>query len=140
MPGKKTGPSLWTYLTELALLRSVSSADTVTQAGVEAITESIDMSQITGDTDNETVPIGVAAGNMLTLGVLLADGATATVNVYVKMKPAGVTNNYWALASTTDITNSTQIAVENVYPSDEVKVAIEALSAGTAQIVYSRTA
>lgn len=135
MPGKSEDSSSYSYMSALALLRSLSAADTNTQAGINAVAEEIDLSV---DDNGDNVSIG--RENRLILGVLLPAGVSgADVKVYVDMGGDLAVSNKWALAHAETIAFSTQIVLDDVYPGT-VKVLVTSITgAGTVEITYSRS-
>lgn len=135
MPGKTENANSYSYMTALALLRTLSAADTATQVGIEAVAEEVDLS-----VDENSENISVGRENRLVLGVLLPAGISAAdVKVYVDMADSLSVSNKWALVHAETIAFSTQIVLDDIYPG-VVKVLITSITgAGTVEITYSRS-
>lgn len=142
MPGKKPSDASWRWASYLKALRQVAAAD----ANLAAVTETINMSK---PEDDDVRELQQAYDNVLYLGFLFPATVTGiTIKVYVESTPSDnataddwtpLTGDQYALLHEEQLTESSLIAIRDIYASN-VKVMISAYAgSGTVSVVYSRS-
>ena len=136
MPGKMESSNLYTYIGTLQKLRSVTSADTESQAGIISVEEKLNLGL-----NDRGEAISIGRGNALGIGVLLGAGVSAaTVSTYVNIGPGVDAAEAWARVDQRSLNFSSMFTLENIYPG-EVKVLITAMTGtGTVTIACAKSA